>query len=336
MNGGLASKTLVRGVFESADLPRLPFIPWVFTHAVKLEQIPVRSMFGDPTQYVKCLQNARKLYGYDAITGSFDPSLEIEICGCPINWRGDYEAPSASSQPDFNIDKLKDVDVEGAGKIGRFGTVIESLRRINMVSGPNLALVAVVNGPLTIATGLRGRDLVKDFTESPEEAMRDIEATAAFLLKVIQVYGQLQLDIIVIADRLIAVFPETHFPWLQSTLSPIINTIRFYNAFSVLLPGKSSPDSISNLIDLRFDGVVVAGTDVNTWSKIKGGRSCILGEAIPSHLLTTEKEELRRYIETHVKGDITPGIFLTTDWEVPADTPPDNIHLVMNMISQMK
>lgn len=330
----ITSKKLVRGAFELADLPRLPFIPWMFTHAARLEQIPIRRMFDEPTQYVKCLQNTRKLYGYDAFTGSFDPSLEMEICGCPVKWGGDYEAPRAGPLPGFDFNRLKDIDVESAGKTGRFGTVIESLRRINIVSGPNLALAAVINGPLTITAGLTGRDLVKDFAERPEEAMRAVEATAAFLLKVVQIYCQLQLDIIAIADKLMAVLPEAHLSWLQSTLSPIVNTIRFYNAFSVLLPGESSPENLINLVDLGFDGIVASGIDVNTWNKIKGGRHCILGKAIPSRLFTTEKKELQGYMEALLKGGIAPGIFLTTDWEVPPDTPPDNIHLVMNMISQ--
>ena len=81
MNNVITPEKLVRGVFKSVDLPRSPFISWIFSHAARLEQITVRLMFSDPTQYVKCLQNARKLYGYDAITSSFDPTLETEICG---------------------------------------------------------------------------------------------------------------------------------------------------------------------------------------------------------------------------------------------------------------
>jgi len=163
--------------------------------------------------------------------------------------------------------------------------------------------------------------------------MRAVEATTAFLLRVVQIYCQLQLDIIAIADRLTAVFPEAHLSWLQSTLSPIVNTIRFYNAYSVLLPGESSPENLSNLIDLGFDGIVAPGIDVNTWKKLKNGRRCILGKAIPSHLFIGEKKELQGYIKTLLEGNVEPGVFLTTDWEVPPDTPPENIHLAMNMIS---
>ena len=334
MDNTLTPKRMVRGVFEGADLPRLPFIPWIFTHAARLEQVPVRRMFADPTQYTKCLQNAQKLYGYDAIISGFDSSLETEICGHPVNWRCDYEAPATSPKPQFDFGRLKDINIENAGKTGRFGTVIESLRRINRVSGPNVALAAVVTGPLTLAAGLTGRDLIKDLVEKPEEVTRAIEAAAGFILKVVQVYCQLELDIIAIADRLMSVFPAAHLSWLHSTFSPILNIVRFYNAFSVLLPGESSPDNLANLIDLGFDGIVASGIDSNTWHKIKGGRSCILGKAIPSHFLTSGLGELQTYLETAIPGKIEPGVFLTTDWEVPSDTPPEHIHLVMNMISK--
>jgi len=334
MDNSLTPKKLVRGAFESADLPRLPFIPWLFTHAARLEQIPVRRIFADPTQYTKCLQNARKLYGYDAIISSFDSSLEMEICGNPINWRGDYEAPITSPQPQFDFGRLKNINVESASKTGRFGTVIESLRRINRVSGPNLALAAVVTGPLTLTAVLTGRDQIKDLAERPEKVIQAIEAAAGFLLKVVQIYCQLEPDIIAIVDRLMPVFPAAHLPWLRSTFSPILNIIRFYNAFSVLLPGESSPNNLANLIDLGFDGIVASGIDLTTWNRLKGGRPCILGKAIPSHLFTSGLRELQAYLETHLQGGIGPGVFLTTDWEVPPDTPPDHIHLVMNMISK--
>lgn len=334
MDKMITSKGLVRGAFESADLPRLPFIPWLFTHAARLEQIPVRRIFADPTQYTKCLQNARKLYGYDAVISSFDASLETEIGGCPVNWRGDYEAPTTSPQPQFDFGRLKDINIESAGKTGRFGTVIESLRRINRVSGPNLALAAVVTGPLTLTAGLTGRDPIKDLAERPEEVIQAIEAAAGFLLKVVQIYCQLELDIIAIAERPMAVFPAAHLSWLKSTFSPIVNMVRFYNAFSVLLPGESSSDNLANLVDLGFNGIVAAGIDLNTWNKLKGGRSCVLGKAIPSRLLTSEPKKLQAYLETQLPERIEPGVFLTTDWEVPPDTPPDNVHLVMNMISK--
>ncbi len=329
----ITSKRLVRGAFEAAELPRLPFIPWVFTHAARLEQVPVRRMYDNPTQYVKCLQNAQKLYGYDGIAGGFDASLEIEICGRSVNWGGDYEAPTVSPNPGFDLGRLKDINVESAAKTGRFATVIESLRRINKVAGPNLAMAAVVTGPLTLAAGLTGRDLLKELAERPEEAMGAIQSAVGFLLKVVQIYCQLELDIIAVAERLLPVFPLAQLSWLRSTFLPVVSMVRFYNAFSVLLPGESSPDNIANLLNLGFDGIVSTGIDTDTWNKLRAGRSCILGKAVPARLLNSDMKELPRYLDTDPSKKIEPGVFLTTDWEVPPETPPDNIHLLMNMIS---
>jgi uroporphyrinogen-III decarboxylase len=334
MDKVFTSKQLVRGAFESADLPRLPFIPWVFSHAARLEQVPVRRMYADPTQYTKCLQNAQKLYGYDGIASSFDSSLEAEICGRPVNLRGDYEVPVVSPDPGFDFGRLKDINVENAAKMGRFGTVIESLRRINKVAGSNLALVAVVSGPLTLIANLAGHDHFKDFNQKPEKTISDIESAAGFLLKVVQVYCQLEVDIIAISERLMVLFPPARLPWLRSVFLPLLNTVRFYNAFSILLPGESTPDNVTNLLDLGFDGIVAAGIDADAWQKIKGGRSCVLGRAIPVDVLNSGVTEVQAYFEKYISSKIVPGVFLTTDWEVSADTSPENIHLIMNMISK--
>jgi uroporphyrinogen-III decarboxylase len=334
MDRDITPKKLVRGAFESAGLPRLPFVPWIFTHAAKLDQVTVRNMFDDPTKYSRCLQNTRKLYGYDAISGSFDPSLELEICGSPIDWQGDFETPVVRPDPDFDFSRLKEIDVESAGKTGRFGTVIESLRRINMVSGKNIALAAVVSGPLTVAAGLTGRDLIQDFSKEPEQTARAVEAAAALILKVVQVYCGLQLDIIAIADRLITTCPDALLSQLQSFLSPVLNTVRFYNAFSVLLPGNTTPSRLSDIIDLGFDSIAVDTIRMNDWKDIRGSRPCVLGHSIPSHLLVSGGEELTDYLEGFLPKMVETGVFLTTDWEVPSETPPENFHQVMEKVGR--
>jgi len=333
MDKTIPPRGLVRGAFEAADLPRWPFLPWIFTHAARLEQVSLNRMYADATPYTKCLQNARKLYGYDAIISGFDASLEAEICGCPLTRGSDYAAPVAGPQPDFDFNRLGAIDVESAARTGRFGTVMESLRRIKMVGGANLALAAVVTGPLTLAATLTGRDPSKEIAERPEDFISRVEAAAAFLLKIVQVYGRLEPDIFVLAEKHVAAFPAAHLPRLRSALSPILNTVRFYNAFSVLLPGAAAPDSLAGLIDLDFDGIVAAGVDFNTWQRIKGGRPCILGKAIPASVLRSGTPALQDYLKANLTASAEPGAFLTTDWEVPPDTPPDSLRLVMNLIS---
>jgi uroporphyrinogen-III decarboxylase len=330
----ITSKALVRGAFESAELPRLPFVPWVFRHAARLEQVPLQRMYGDPTQYVKCLQNARKLYGYDAVIGGFDPSLEAEIAGLSIKWAGEYGTPAAITRPGFDPGRLEGINVLGSGRTGRFGTVVESLRRICTVSGSSVAMVAVVSGPLTLAAALAGRDPIEDLKAGPDPARNTVEAAARFLLKVVQTYCQLELDVIAFGERPAASIPAAHLPWMQSVLAPILNTVRFYNAASVLLPGDVSGNELDGLIDLGYDGIVAAGIDLITWNRLKRGRNGVLGKAIPAGLISGAHDELKEYLKEQLPDCAGEGIFLTTDGEVPPDTPPENIRLVMDMISK--
>jgi uroporphyrinogen-III decarboxylase len=324
------SKSLVRGAFESAELARLPFVPWVFRHAARLEQVPLARMYADPTQYVKCLQNARKLYGYDAVISGYDPSLEAELAGLPVRWAGDYGTPSTDSRPGYDLARLDAINVLGAGRTGRFGTVIESLRRISTVSGSSLALAAVVSGPLTLAANLTGRDPVEDV----DQAIKAVEAAAGFLLRVVQTYCQLELDVIAFMERPVAVLPGPRLPWLQSVLAPILNSVRFYNAASVLLPGDVSRDGLDGLIDLGFDGIVVPDIDLITWNQIKRGRAGVLGKAIPAGIISGAHNGLKDYLKRQLPDCAGPGVFLTTGGEVPPETPPENIRLVMDMISK--
>jgi uroporphyrinogen-III decarboxylase len=322
MDRSFTSKQLVRRLFEGTELPRPPVIPWVFSHAARLEQVPLRRMYAEPTQYVRCLQGARKLYGYDAIIGGFDPSIEAEIAGCPVAWGGDYEIPTARPQPAFDFSGLGNIDVESAARKGRFGTVIESLRRINTVLGASIGLAAVVSGPLSLAAALTGRDMIKELAEKPEAAAGVVEAAAGFILRLVQVYCQLELDIIIIVDRLVPLLPAARLSWLSSLLSPLINTVRFYNSYSVLLPG-TAPDS-NALVELGFDGIVAP---VDSESP-KG----IVGKAIPAQVFRSKPAEFQDWLKTNLPALAGPGVFITTDGEVPPETPPDNLHLLMNTI----
>lgn len=59
-----------------------------------------------------------------------------------------------------------------------------------------------------------------------------------------------------------------------------------------------------------------------------------MGKAVPSHLFVADLKELQAYFEAHPPLKNEPGGFLTTDWEVLPDTPPDNVHFIMEMVSK--
>jgi uroporphyrinogen-III decarboxylase len=319
------SKDLVRGVFERVALPRLPFLPWVFSHAARLEQLSLRRLYADATQYVKCLQNARKLYGYDVIATGLDGSVAAELAGGPVVWSGGDALPEAKPLPGFDAGRLAGIDVYQAVDSGRFGVVIESIRRIKMVHGPGVAVAATLPGPLTLAAGLTGNDI--------EGCLALAETTMAYLINLAQVLCQEEPDIIVVADPLIGGLSGGQLDRLEAALSPLVNSVRFYNAFSILLPGETDPENLGGLIELGFDGLAVANTDLEAWEAARGDRLCALGLAVPSEVLTLGGEAVKGYLHEVLPGNPATGVFVTTEGDVPAALPPESLRAVMEILT---
>ena len=161
MSAQITSKELVQRLFLDQELPRLPFIPWLGGHTAKLEQISLRTMTTDPGKLSTALQNAWKLYGHDAITSPFDPTLEAEACGCELIWQYDDQplpvAHKLQNSPGINM-----LDISDPEKRGRLPVVLEAMQRIKTALGQTVALIPVVTGPISLASQLLGKDIIKE------------------------------------------------------------------------------------------------------------------------------------------------------------------------------
>ena len=159
------------------------------------------------------------------------------------------------------------------------------------------------------------------------------DAAAAFLLKLVQALCELEPDLIVVAEPAIGGLSGTQISQLEGTLGPLVNSVRFYNAFTVLVPGQVSADKLGDLIGMGFDGVALTGIDVVAWQAAAGGRSCALGLAVPSATLLEGGDAVRDYLEKYLPGGPEPGVFVTTEGDVPAAAPPDSLKAVMNRLT---
>jgi len=80
---------------------------------------------------------------------------------------------------------------------------------------------------------------------------------------------------------------------------------------------------------MEVDGMVVdGGMESNLKEKIPHG---VVGKAIPSSLLNGPRENLIAYVRDCLREDCR-GLFISTEWQVPYDTPPENMHAIMKAI----
>lgn len=327
------SKELVRNLFQMMELPRTPFIPWVCNFAARLEQIPIKGMFSDPTLLSRSLQNAQKLFGYDGIITIFDQTLEAEACGCQIKW-SEEELPMVVSHPLGEGASIGDLDVSKIETQGRVPVALEAARRISILKGKEVALLGVVTGPLTLARHLKGDTFINEVESSSSEAMAIIELAQKVSLKLCRAYCERGVDGIVIVEDLLGQVPPNLFSTrVAPALQTIWNVIKYYNAYSILLARNCSQEHVEPIFGLRADGVVISGTiDYGYIRQVALKHNTCFGASIPGSILVGTQAQVRDLVKHYLSLGERKGFFITTDWQVLYNTPIDNMHEVIRTV----
>ena len=112
-------------------------------------------------------------------------------------------------------------------------------------------------------------------------------------------------------------------------MNPIVNVIRFYNSAPLLLANDCTGDSLDIVTNMEVDGIIVgAAVEADVRERLIG---CAVGRAISSSVLKGPKDGLPKYIEECLRGDWR-GLFISTEGQVPFDTPPENLHEIVRLI----
>jgi uroporphyrinogen decarboxylase len=214
---------------------------------------------------------------------------------------------------------------------GRLPVVLEATKRLKINLGRAVAIAGVLTGPFAVASHLTGHGIIDDLETRPERARNIIELAGKVCLEVCKSYGDLELDLIGLADSVLPQLPIRYLPLALSVLKPLLNVIRFYDSVPILLAHGCTKDSLDLLVKIEVDGMVVDGTiESDLREKIP---HCVVGKAIPLPLLQGPKERLIAHIQDCLKGD-GRGLFISTEWQVPYDTPPENMHAIMRTIRE--
>jgi uroporphyrinogen decarboxylase len=332
----ISSKELVKGVFHLKEMSRTPFIPWICTFAAQLEQISIQDMMSDPGLLSTALLNAQELFGYDAIVTVFDPSLEAEACRCQIEWWDeDGSPPQIVGHPLSEGVRLEALDILNFEKRGRIPVVTETIKRINIMRGKQIAIMGVVSGPFTLASHLKGESLWDDLKQGSSEATQIIAAAGSIGLALSRKYCELGVDVIVIADKMLGNIDPGLYKVVTAPLKSIWNITKFFGVHSLLLTTGCTTDSVEPILNLQAEGVALgANVDGKVLQDKASKRTSCFGHSIPASILNAPSE-LEKYA-----GDClsikTRGCFLTTDWEVPYATSVETMHELMRVFNSYK
>jgi uroporphyrinogen decarboxylase len=292
-------------------------------------------MFTDSGLLAKALENARKLYKCDMITCPFDLSLEAEACGCEIAWENDHNSPSVCRHVSWK-DDLEEIEPSTFSRRGRMPVVLDAFRRLKIVVGKEVHLAAAIAGPLTLAEVLSNSDIVSGLREDPHGMRKFLTYAARIALTSCKAFLEAGADIIIIIDGLLHRIPEEHLTAARSLFGPIFNTIRFYNASSVLMTNIEQGKKLDVIFKLNADGVILNCRASHNFQQVvetARGKGAILGIAVPSQILTASETEITQFLLECFGANTYKKVFLTTDWEVPLDADPEKIHLLSKCIA---
>ncbi|MEW6261740.1 MAG: uroporphyrinogen decarboxylase family protein [Thermodesulfobacteriota bacterium] len=331
MTDPLNSKELVKMLFAGQRLARIPFIPWVYTHAAKLEQVEVRAMLTDPHRLSMALQRAWRLYKYDAICCPFDPTLEAEICGCEMVWPGPNRPPFIRSQtPAAGPVPLPDPShLNGQG---RMPVVLEAMRRIKTVSGRTAACVVAMAGPLFLAMSLAGDDSPEDFLADQERAGMFLERAGQAAVNFARIYGELEPDILAIVDPLAAGPQAGPREIITAQYHSLGNVARFYNCHPILVTQWTRAGRPEAVWDLNLEGVVLCGRIAPEQIRPLINKGLVVGIEVPVSESDPSGPDFTATLADFFQAAGRRNLFVTTAREVAFDTPPAALHRLVKAI----
>jgi hypothetical protein len=200
------SRDLVKRFLRRQPAERAPFLPVAFYQASRIDGAPAAELIGEPQRLARAAIELSGLIGADTVSVRLEAPL-CAACGLDLAWPADDDAPLIEGTPTSPPD--------AAGVLSAAGPILEAVAAIKGVLRGQKPVLAVLPGPLAFA----GR--------WDDEAGR---AGAGAALRGLA-------DALCKAGAEIVVLEETDAVdemQLKRLAGPVVNTIRYYSASTIL------------------------------------------------------------------------------------------------------
>jgi hypothetical protein len=317
-----ALKDLLQGI----QPPRPLFLPIVFSLGAKIENVPLRDFFANPTKITNALRQIRARVRSDGVACYFDPNLEAEALGATLQWPPNDE-PARLHRP--NLPEKRELpqalrSPEEAAKHSRVGVAVEVIERLQSLLRDEPLLLAGVSGPFTLAAQLLQR------TES-EAARRDdlpadaVELAAATITQISTKLVEAGANAIFIREEILPpITPQSAEAW-ASSLAPTFNIIRFYQALPILqiTDTRSFAENIAVISNQNWDCILcpTLPTSENGVAPPCAAPmgSVQMGIAVPSAAFQSDESGTESFRQSlhNIISKLRPAV-ITTATDVPA------------------
>jgi hypothetical protein len=320
MPESVTPRQLVQAFLQGASPARPLFLPILFSHGARVENVPLHAFLTNPTKISNALRQIRGRFRADGVTCYFDSLLEAEALGATIERAGDegprtlrWPRPAPAGELPQGLRSPED-----AAKSGRVGVAVEVIKRLKAIMRDDCLLMAGVSGPYTLAAQLLrlNADGSPPAQEFSAPALHLAAETMTAISRALLEAGA--TAIIIHEEGLPILSGDAASDW-AARLGTAINIVRFYQALPVLLlPNSGAVAANRDAISQQtWDCVVCRAPDAPMLDA--PGRS---GIALPLGLLESDT----------FQNQLASSVVVTTAGDMPATTDMERLNKVWETI----
>jgi uroporphyrinogen decarboxylase-like protein len=321
-------KTILRGTAPLRPL----FLPIVFSHAARIENLSLRTFLTNPTKITQALRQIRAHLRSDSLTCYFDPYLEVEALGGILEW-GEREKRQVRWPRNPGVGNLPDglcAADEVAGK-GRVPAAVEVIRRLKSLVRDECLLTAGISGPFALAAQLL--QINREASGEAEISSDALELASEAAASIAKSFLEAGANSIFICEDLPS--SPAGLPDLASLLATTVNIIRFYQALPVLLLSCESRN-LSPAFFQNLDCVVCPVLSETLPARVNGltkPAPANLGLAIPVSEIAKPPASFERFVAgiRSLVIELQPAV-ITTSGDVPPTAELRNLNTIRDSL----
>jgi hypothetical protein len=323
---------LMKTILQGAAPPRPLFLPIVFSHAARIENLPLRAFLTNPTKITQALRQMRGHLRSDGLTCYFDPYLEMEALGAELDWGSGesrvFRWPRHRISGDLPIDAGA---LEDLASKGRIPAAVEVIRRLKSMVRDDVLLTAGVSGPLRLAAQLasgQGESLEKEISTGALELAA--EATAA----VAKAFVEAGANVVIISEDLPVSFPGD--ATVASLLATTVNIIRFYQSLPVLVLNPSAQPADIGSEDPLDCAVCPVASDAQRGIEevFREPAPASVGVAVPASVISEGQSAIEKFSQEFRRANPSfQPVVITTSGDVPDTSDLKNLNRLRDLLT---
>lgn len=329
MNG----KERVINAIKCLEVDRVPWVPFVGSHAASLMDITATEYFKSSELIAKGAQLAIEKYDPDGIPVTFDLQIEAEVLGCAVKYADD-NPPAVCSHPLVNGKTLEDLWIPKKDE-GRIKVALDAAKAIR-AANPDLAIYATITGPFTLALHLLGTDIFMRMFDDMEYVDKLLDYCGEVAKAMSSYYIEAGCDIVAVVDPMTSqIGPDQFKQFISKSATDLFEHIRNEGALGSFFVCGHAQQNISVMCDCKPDNVSIDENipldfvrDECVKRGISFGGNLQLTAVL---LLGTELDAQRDAIRCLDLGG-EKGFIIAPGCDLPYATPPENLQAVTKIV----